>query len=89
MKRTIRMLWLCLLVAFLFPVQLAAQSKDRAEKFTFREEKNLGYQLRADTFSYDERQDIYTASGNVILHTKDRVIFADHVRLDGATKEAI
>jgi LPS-assembly protein len=83
------MLWLCLLVAFLFPAQLPAQSKDRAERFTFREEKNSGYRLRADTFSYDERQDIYTASGNVILHAKDRVIFADHIRLDAATKEAI
>ena len=89
MKRTIRMLWLCLLVAFLFPAQLPAQSEDRAERFTFREDKNSGYRLRADTFSYDERQDIYTASGNVILHAKDRVIFADHIRLDAATKEAI
>jgi LPS-assembly protein len=83
------MLWLCLLVAFLFPAQLPAESKDRAERFTFREEKNSGYRLRADTFSYDERQDIYTASGNVILHAKDRVIFADHIRFDAATKEAI
>ncbi len=80
MRRTIRMLGLCLFVTFLFPVELPAESKDRAEKFTSQGEEDSGYRLRADNFSYDERQDIYTASGNVILHAKGSVIFADQIR---------
>jgi LPS-assembly protein len=84
------MLGLCLfLAAFLFPAELSAQSEDRTAKFTAQEKKDSGYRLRADHFSYDERQDIYTASGNVILHAEGRVIFADHMRLDAATMEAI
>ena len=83
------MLGLCLLVAFLFPVEVPAESKDRGEKFTAQGEKDSGYRLRADKFSYDKRQDIYTASGNVILHTKGSVIFADQIRLDAASMEAI
>jgi LPS-assembly protein len=89
MRRTIRMLALCLFVTFLFPVELPAESKDRAEKFTSQGEEDSGYRLRADNFSYDERQDIYTASGNVILHAKGSVIFADQIRLDAASMEAI
>ena len=90
MRETIRMLGLCLLlVAFLFPAEVVAESKDRTTSFSAQEKKDSGYRLRADHFSYDERQDIYTASGNVILHAEGSVIFADHIRLDAATKEAI
>jgi LPS-assembly protein len=78
-----------LLIAFLLPAEVVAQSKDRTANFAAQEKKDSGYRLRADHFSYDERQDIYTASGNVILHAEDRVIFADHIRLDAATMEAI
>ena len=84
------MLGLCLMVmAFLFPAELPAESKNRTERFTSQEEQDSGYQLRADSFSYDKRQDIYTASGNVVLHAKDSVIFADHIRLDATSREAI
>ena len=83
------MLGLCLLVAFLLPAELSAESKYRAEKSTAQGEKDSGYRLRADNFSYDERQDIYTASGNVILHAKGSVIFADQIHLDAASMEAI
>jgi LPS-assembly protein len=83
------MLGFCLLVAFLFPAELPAESKYSAEKFTAQGEKDSGYRLRADNFSYDERQDIYTASGNVILHAKGSVIFADQIHLDAASMEAI
>jgi len=76
-------------MAFLFPAELPAEPKDKTEKFTAQREKDSGYRLRADYFSYDERQDIYTASGNVILHAKGSVIFADHIRLDAASMEAI
>ena len=89
MRRTIGMLGLCLLVAFLLPAELSAESKYRAEKSTAQGEKDSGYRLRADNFSYDERQDIYTASGNVILHAKGSVIFADQIHLDAASMEAI
>ena len=78
-----------MVMAFIFPAELPAQSKNRTERFTSQEEQDSGYQLRADSFSYDKRQDIYTASGNVVLHAKDSVIFADHIRLDAATREAI
>ena len=90
MRKTIRMLGLCLvLVPFLFPAQVVAQSGDGITSFTSQDKKGSAYRLRADHFSYDERQDIYTASGNVILHARGSIIFADQIRLDGATKEAI
>ncbi|MCG6916652.1 MAG: hypothetical protein LJE89_03805, partial [Deltaproteobacteria bacterium] len=90
MRETIRMLGLCLvLVAFLFPAEVVAQSKDGITSFTSQGKKGSAYRLRADHFSYDEKQDIYTASGNVILHAEGSIIFADQIRLDGATKEAI
>jgi LPS-assembly protein len=84
------MLGLCLLlVAFLFPAELLAQSEDSTAKPTAQEKKDSGYRLRADYFSYDERQDIYTATGNVVLHAEGSVVFADHIRLDAASMEAI
>ena len=84
------MLGLCLMImAFLFPAELLAESKNKTERFTSQEEQDSGYRLRADTFSYDKRQDIYTARGNVVLHAKDNIIFADHIRLDAASREAI
>jgi LPS-assembly protein len=84
------MLGLCLMViAFLFPAELPAETKHLKDKLTSQEEENSGYRLRADSFSYDRRQDIYTASGNVVLHAKGSIIFADHLRLDAATREAI
>jgi LPS-assembly protein len=76
-------------VAFLLPAALPAQSKEGTAKLTAQEKKDSGYHLRADHFSYDERQDIYTARGNVILHAEGSVIFADHIRLDAASMEAI
>jgi LPS-assembly protein len=90
MRRTIRMLGLCLIVmAFLFPAKLPAESNNKNQRFTSQEEQNSGYRLRADSFSYDKRQDIYTASGNVVLHAKGSIIFADHIRLDAVSREAI
>ena len=90
MRRTIRMLRLCLIVmAFLFPAELPAESNNRNESIPSQQEQNSGYRLRADSFSYDKRQDIYTASGNVVLHAKGSIIFADHLRLDAASREAI
>jgi LPS-assembly protein len=84
------MLGLCLIVmAFLFPAKLPAESNNKNQRLTSQEEQNSGYRLRADTFSYDKRQDIYTASGNVVLHAKGSIIFADRIRLDAASREAI
>jgi LPS-assembly protein len=84
------MLGLCLIVmAFLFPAKLPAESNNKNQRFTSQEEQNSGYRLRADSFSYDKRQDIYTASGNVVLHAKGSIIFADHIRLDAVSREAI
>ena len=84
------MLGLCLMImAFLFPAELPAESNNRNESIPSQQEQNSGYRLRADSFSYDKRQDIYTASGNVVLHAKGSIIFADHLRLDAASREAI
>jgi len=76
-------------MAFLFPAELSGGSNNGTAKFGSQDEKESGYRLRADHFSYDKRQDIYTATGNVILHAKGSVIFAERIRLDATSMEAI
>ncbi len=89
MRKTVRIVGLCLLVAFLFFPDLPAGSQDRVGKSVTTPGEDSGYRLRADHFSYDERQSIYTARGNVTLHAPGRVITADEIRLDALTREAI
>ncbi|MGW8223072.1 MAG: LPS-assembly protein LptD [Syntrophobacteria bacterium] len=89
MRKTVRIVGLCLLVAFLFFPDLPAGSQDRVQKSVTAPGEDSGYRLRADYFSYDERQNIYTARGNVTLHAPGRVITADEMRLDALTREAI
>ena len=89
MRKTVRIVGLCLLVSFLFFPDLPAGSQDRVEKSVAAPGEDSGYRLRADHFSYDERQNIYTATGNVTLHAPGRVITADEIRLDALTREAI
>ncbi|MEE9120685.1 MAG: LPS assembly protein LptD [Syntrophobacteria bacterium] len=89
MRKTVRIVGLCLLVAFLFFPDLPAGSQDRVGKSVAAPGEDSGYRLRADHFSYDERQSIYTARGNVTLHAPGRVITADEIRLDALTREAI
>jgi len=80
---------LCLFVTLLFFPGSPAHSQDRFENFTTKPEKGSGYKLQADNFFYDKRQDTYSAKGNVILRTANSVIYADQIRLDAATREAI
>ena len=47
------------------------------------------WHLEADEFTYDSRQGLYTARGNVILRSGDRTIKADEMRLDALTHRAI
>ncbi len=89
MRKTVIIVGFCLLVALLFFPDVAARSQDRFETLTTSPEEGSGYRLRADHFSYDERQGIYAASGNVVLRAQDRVITADRIRLDAVTREAI
>jgi len=76
-------------MAFLFPAEVPAESNDEIARFGAQDEKDSAYRLRADHFSYDKRQDAYTATGNVILHAKGSVIFADQIRFDATSMEAI
>jgi len=89
MRKTVRIVGLCLLVSFLFFPDLPAGSQDRVGKSVAAPGEDSEYRLRADHFSYDERQNIYTATGNVTLHAPGRVITADEIRLDALTREAI
>jgi lipopolysaccharide assembly outer membrane protein LptD (OstA) len=89
MLKTIRIAALFLLAAFLLFPDPPAGSQERADNFFSPPKEDSGYRLRADHFSYDERQEIYTATGNVVLRSQNRVVTADRVRLDGATLEAI
>jgi LPS-assembly protein len=89
MRTTLRIVGLCLVVAFLFFPDLPAGSQDSVEKSVAEPGEDSGYRLRADYFSYDERQSIYTARGNVTLRAPGRVITADEMRLDALTREAI
>ncbi|MDH3950997.1 MAG: hypothetical protein OEV11_08185, partial [Deltaproteobacteria bacterium] len=89
MRKTVRIVGLCLLVSFVFFPDLPAGSQDRVGKSVAAPGEDSGYRLRADHFSYDERQNIYTATGNVTLHAPGRVITADEIRLDALTREAI
>ena len=89
MRKTIRIVGLCLLVSFLFFPDLPAGSQERFGKSFAKPGEDSEYRLRADHFSYDERQNIYRARGNVTLHAPGRVITADEMRLDALTREAI
>ncbi len=89
MRKIVRIVGLCLLVSFVFFPDLPAGSQDRVGKSVAAPGEDSGYRLRADHFSYDERQNIYTATGNVTLHAPGRVITADEIRLDALTREAI
>ena len=89
MRKTIRIVGLCLLLSFLFFPDLPAGSQGRFGKSFAAPGEDSEYRLRADHFSYDERQNIYRARGNVTLHAPGRVITADEMRLDSLTREAI
>ena len=89
MRKTARIVGLCLLVSFLFFPDLPAGSQESVGKSFATPAEDSEYRLRADHFSYDERQNIYTATGNVTLHAPGRVITADEMRLDALTREAI
>ena len=89
MREAILIFLLCLLVPLLFTPDLPAGPLDSAGGLTAPPKDGSGWRLRADYFSYDERQDIYTASGRVYLQADDRQITADRIRLDVHTREAI
>ena len=89
MRKGIQIFWLCLLVLLVSIPDLAAGPLDGAEDLTAPPKDGSGWRLRADYFSYDERQNIYTASGRVYLQADDRRITADSIHLDAHTREAI
>jgi len=89
MRKGIQIFWLCLLVLLVCTPELAAGPLDGAEDLTTPPKDGSGWRLRADYFSYDERQNIYTASGRVYLQADDRRITADKIHLDAHTREAI
>ena len=89
MREIIRIVGLCLLIAFLFFPDLPAASQERFGQSLATPGEDSEYRLRADYFTYDERQNIYRARGNVTLHAPGRVITADEMRLDALTREAI
>jgi LPS-assembly protein len=89
MRKAIQIFLLCLLVPLLICPDLTAESLHGAENLTTPPKDGSGWRLRADYFSYDERQDIYTASGRVYLQADDRQITADRIHLDAYTREAV
>ncbi len=78
-----------LVVALLISPGLPADLWGEAENLTALSSEPSPWHLRADYFSYDERQGIYTARGQVSLRSQDQVITADEIRLDSLTRQAI
>ena len=76
-------------VALLIGPGLPAELWGEAEKLTIPVDEPSAWHLRADYFSFDKRQGIYTARGHVSLRSQDQIITADEIRLDGLTRQAI
>jgi len=89
MAKGLRTIWTWLVVALLISPGLPADLWGEAENLTALSPEPSPWHLRADYFSYDERQGIYTARGQVSLRSQDQVITADEIRLDSLTREAI
>jgi LPS-assembly protein len=89
MRKAIGIVGLCFLASLLFTPHLFAESSKAAENLIGPAEIGSGWRLRADYFTYDERQGTYSASGNVSLRSQDRLIKADRIRLDGTTRQTI
>lgn len=86
MRKALISIGLLLLLAALITTSLPWDAT--AEEVASTEEAS-SWRLRADYFSYDERQGIYTAEGRASLHSKDQLISADRIRLDGVSRQAI
>jgi LPS-assembly protein len=84
-----RAIWMCLVVALLISPGLPAELWGGAETLTVPSGDSSSWHLRADHFTYDERQGIYTARGQVSLRSGDQLITADEIRLDALTRQAI
>jgi LPS-assembly protein len=89
MRKAMRVVGLCLLVTLLFTYNLPAQSMQAGEDPIAQAKEVSSWRLRADHFTYDERQGIYSASGRVSLRSQDQLISADRVQLDGVSRQAI
>jgi LPS-assembly protein len=89
MRKGLRTIWIWFVMALLISPCLPVEVWGEAEDLIVPEDEPSPYHLRADYFSYDERQGIYTARGRVSLRSQDQVITADEIRLDGLTRQAI
>ena len=76
-------------VTLLISPGLPAELWGEAENLTIPADESSAWHLRADYFSFDKRQGIYTARGHVSLRSRDQIITADEIRLDGVTRQAI
>ena len=98
MNKKYLILAICLMMPAIFPLLSNAQdqipiyfSADEVEEnsqtgvITARGDVNIareGITLKADTISYDRKNDILTADGNVsVMHPDGTVVFSDHAEL--------
>ncbi|UCG13708.1 MAG: LPS-assembly protein LptD [Deltaproteobacteria bacterium] len=89
MRKTNIILGLQLLAALLSPYNLPAQSQAEPEPVVASSKEPAGWRLRADHFTHDPRQGVYTARGNVSLRSPEQLITADEMRLDSLGRQAI
>ena len=69
------------------PIPAAAQmDTDQIEK-VFRDPR-LPWQVEADVINYDQTNDKYSASGNVVIYRENIKLLADYVRFDHKNMEA-
>ncbi len=85
----LKAIWVCFTLVLTISQAIPARVWGAEEELTVQSDQDSTWHLRADYFSYDERQGIYTARGNVTLSSQDQVITADEIRLDGLTRQAI
>jgi LPS-assembly protein len=70
-------------------VSQAAHAEEKLDELLVKAKDATSWRLRADEFTYDWLQEVYTARGGVSLESKDGIIRAEEIRLDAITRQAI
>ncbi|MFP3869820.1 MAG: LPS-assembly protein LptD [Syntrophobacteria bacterium] len=89
MRGLVRHIGHCLVLALLLNSGFPGSARGGAESLFAPSDTASVWHLKADRCTHSEREDVYTASGNVHLWSQDRSIKADRMRLDSAAGHAI
>ncbi len=81
-----RLFYFVLCVALLTPRASEARGKELPSFGALAPEKKVN--LKADAMYYDQKANLYTAEGNVVIEQEESVLKADKITIDTATQDA-